>query len=640
MNPKTRCAFRNPFLNSLIAAGMIGGAALHAAPQYFTNAGGPITWDQGTTANWSNTSGGTYDQLWGQWNDAVFEGASGTVNVSGQVDANSLTFNVDGYVLSGGKINTGNPSGGPVMTVVDNNTATINSDMSNMGFGATKSGTGTLILGGSGGTNKAFASMNVSQGTLRLNTAASLGVTSIQNGAFLTTGTDWALANVGAITVNAGGTLRADNSLANQLNGLTLNGGTVDAIGGGNGDWGNFYLTNNVSASGNSSLNADIALRATTISFDVSSGGNLNVGGVLHDGHEYGRNSGVGAIVIKSGVGTMTLTGGNSYSGATSVNGGALVLSGSANANNSDITMANSANLTFAAGDSRSFTKAITGAAGDVTFNVAGNTSASGGGDGTNFSFQNTGSFTGNVVINSGLVAPSSDSAFGDAANVIKLNAASGQSAGLVATSSITLPSSRSIELTNSGGNGVFRAYAGNTFEIAGEISGAGNLEKTDGGTLTLSGVSTYAGATLVSAGTLLVTGELGNTAVSVASNATIGGSGSIAGSLNFGDGAKLTVNLADPLSIAGSVTFTSFGFDDLVNFNVQTVEEGTYTLLSGSSFNFANVVNYGEGNALVRDDGKLAYFNNGSLQVVVVPEPEAALLGGLGLLALLRRRR
>jgi hypothetical protein len=32
-------------------------------------------------------------------------------------------------------------------------------------------------------------------------------------------------------------------------------------------------------------------------------------------------------------------------------------------------------------------------------------------------------------------------------------------------------------------------------------------------------------------------------------------------------------------------------------------------------------------------------YFTQGSLNVVVIPEPRAALLGGLGLLALLRRR-
>ncbi|MEY3895167.1 MAG: hypothetical protein RLZZ214_686, partial [Verrucomicrobiota bacterium] len=64
-----------------------------------------------------------------------------------------------------------------------------------------------------------------------------------------------------------------------------------------------------------------------------------------------------------------------------------------------------------------------------------------------------------------------------------------------------------------------------------------------------------------------------------------------------------------------------------------------TYTLLNGS-VNLAGLQNVGIGNAYERGDGKLAYFQSGSLQVVVIPEPSAALLGGLGMLALLRRRR
>jgi hypothetical protein len=44
--------------------------------------------------------------------------------------------------------------------------------------------------------------------------------------------------------------------------------------------------------------------------------------------------------------------------------------------------------------------------------------------------------------------------------------------------------------------------------------------------------------------------------------------------------------------------------------------------------------------NAASVGTGRSACFQNGSLQVVVIPEPRAALLGGLGVLMLLRRRR
>jgi fibronectin-binding autotransporter adhesin len=183
--------------------------------------------------------------------------------------------------------------------------------------------------------------------------------------------------------------------------------------------------------------------------------------------------------------------------------------------------------------------------------------------------------------------------------------------------------------------------FRSGTLQNVSQINNGAGLSKTTGGTLIISGTNSYTGTTLVSAGTLLVNGSLGNTAVTVSPTAVIGGSGSIGGSLHFDDGAMLTVNLADPLSITGSVTFAGFGFSDLTNFNVETVDEGTYTLLAGTGFNLANVENVGLDNAFVRGDGKLAYFENGSLQVVVtIPEPSAVLLGGLGLLALLRRRR
>jgi autotransporter-associated beta strand protein len=159
------------------------------------------------------------------------------------------------------------------------------------------------------------------------------------------------------------------------------------------------------------------------------------------------------------------------------------------------------------------------------------------------------------------------------------------------------------------------------------------------GGLLTLAGNNTYTGDTTVSAGTLFISGFLGNTAVTVGSGATIGGTGSIGGSLNLDAGSTLDTT-SGTLTVAGLVSFDSFGFGNLVGFDVHTADVGTYTLMSGSNFNFTNVSNFGLENALDLGGGKSAYFENGSLQVVVIPEPAAALLGGLGMLVLLRRRR
>ena len=68
----------------------------------------------------------------------------------------------------------------------------------------------------------------------------------------------------------------------------------------------------------------------------------------------------------------------------------------------------------------------------------------------------------------------------------------------------------------------------------------------------------------------------------------------------------------------------------------------GTYTLITGT-LNAANLDNYGLENAFDIDGingNRSAYFQSGSLQLVIIPEPRAALLGGIGLLLLLRRRR
>jgi len=192
-------------------------------------------------------------------------------------------------------------------------------------------------------------------------------------------------------------------------------------------------------------------------------------------------------------------------------------------------------------------------------------------------------------------------------------------------------------------GTRVFEATAGQSITIGSDsvISGAGGFTKAGAGTLVIESSSTYTGDTLVSAGTLLVSGALGNTAVTVGSAGTIGGDGSIAGSLHLEAGAGFAFDPLTTLTISGaSVSFGGFGITDLVGFS-PSVANGTYTLINGTAtFNFANVSNFGEENAYDLGGGRIAYFESGSLNLVVVPEPAACLLGGIGALLLLRRRR
>ena len=589
---------------------------------------------------------------------------------------------------------------------VDADTLTVTGFYHDSGsYGITKVGNGTLVLSQ---YNSYTGATTVSGGTLVLqNTYASSGfaissgatlelnVTSGQRDLWTTT-----FSGTGTLTKTGAGGVIWGPGIATFAMGA---GSLIDVQQGAftGGSYGNENWTSNLSglnvASGAtfSGVEANVRVDALTGAGTITSGYN----GAGYTNFTFGVNGGSGTFsgvladgaaagnFVKTGNGTQTLTGANSYSGTTTVNGGTLVLSGAANANNSDIYMANSANLTFAASDSRSFTKAITGTAGDVTFNVAGNTTATGGGDGTNYAFGNTGAFTGNVVINTGLVAPSSDSAFGNTANVIKLNAASGQSAGLVATNSISLASTRNIELTTSGGNGVLRAYTGNTLTVAGNISGAGNLVKTDGGTVVLTGNNSYTGTTTVSAGRLVINGNISTSVLTtVAVGATLGGSGTVGktvvdgtlavgnspGTMNFTD--TLSLNGTTVMEIDGTAGAGVAGGNDFINltgtgaagvltyggtltldigaiFGVGTYswdlfdmasQTGSFTTVTLADQYSGSLVNTSGVWDLTSGDNTWQFTQStGVLGLTVIPEPNvAALLGSLGVLALLRRKR
>ncbi len=190
---------------------------------------------------------------------------------------------------------------------------------------------------------------------------------------------------------------------------------------------------------------------------------------------------------------------------------------------------------------------------------------------------------------------------------------------------------------------------AGMVVEFSGEISGdTFGITKEGAGTLILSGTNTYTGDTLVSAGTLYITGSLGSN-VTLSNDATLGGGGSV-DAITFNGGAFLeifsTIDVSAALS-ATSISFATAGFGiESLRYNGAALDwtsiaSGNYTLLTGN-LDSSNLGNFELANAYIIGDGRHAYFTDGSLKLVVeaIPEPSTALLGALGLLALLRRRR
>ena len=97
------------------------------------------------------------------------------------------------------------------------------------------------------------------------------------------------------------------------------------------------------------------------------------------------------------------------------------------------------------------------------------------------------------------------------------------------------------------------------TFIVSAPISGGGHLQfggpninsGTDVGTVVLTGTNTYTGTTTVGTGILLVNGSLGNTPVAVNTNATLGGTGAIAGPVTVQAGG----NLAPGILTRGALT-------------------------------------------------------------------------------------
>lgn len=194
-------------------------------------------------------------------------------------------------------------------------------------------------------------------------------------------------------------------------------------------------------------------------------------------------------------------------------------------------------------------------------------------------------------------------------------------------------------------------------------LDGNGAISKTGDGTLLINGVSTtYTGTLTVNAGTLGGETSLGGN-ITVASTGTLApgnsaGTMTVAGDVNMGGTYAYEFNSgstsADLVNVGGTLTltdggvtwdnlgtyalnekFTLFAYDALVGTFSSYATSGNYTLDGGLWF-----LNYNDTTAGLNGGTNDGGLGSGFVTITAIPEPGAALLGSLGLLALLRRRR
>ncbi len=384
------------------------------------------------------------------------------------------------------------------------------------------------------------------------------------------------------------------------------------------------------------------------------------------------------SIIDSAGGGVLTL--GNTfnvYAGATAQYGQATI----------------SAGLNTGAPDRNFFVENSTAAAVDLMVSGV----ISGVGNGFNMAgagtiaLSNANTFSGDTRTGSGVLLLQNNLALQNSA----LNAAVTTTGTLSLDTGITTPTLGGLKGTRDINAVITSGYVNVTELTLNPISGSSTydgiisngatdmvLTKTGAGTQVLTNTQSYTGATNVDQGTLVINGNITTSSLTtVASGATITGGGTT-GALTIESGGFINPQVSsgilsvvgaynqagrytaeingiiagtqhDQINVTGSVNISGGSLD--------TIFTGSYSLgdmifillndgsdsITGTFTGLAQNAVFNEGGydwqiSYVANSGGSPSFTGGNdvALMVVIPEPQAALLGGLGLLALLRRRR
>ncbi|MEJ2741416.1 MAG: autotransporter-associated beta strand repeat-containing protein, partial [Gammaproteobacteria bacterium] len=379
-----------------------------------------------------------------------------------------------------------------------------------------------------------------------------------------------------------------------------------------------------VSASSVSSLAESLTLNMDAASGVTLSGGTLTLGGgvtlTLNNGSSDTASistvfAGTGSLA-QTGSGAVTLTGSQTYSGVTTLTGGALSVAADTNLGSGQIVL-NGGNLTVTSSTTIDNTVNV---AADSTITTNESVTFSGLFSGSStltkagtaqLTFSNTGnaaSFSGDLTISNDQVAVTSDNHL---------------PSGVITFDGGTLASGSSVTIDNNivlaAGGGSVRAFGGggsNTIILSGVISGSGDFTKVGTAKTSLTGTNTYTGATTLSGGELIIANDssLGAGTVTLSSGTlTVTGSGiTIDNALAISGG---TFSNANDITwsgvVSGSGTFTKSGAGTLTLSGTQTHTGAT--VVSAGGIRIAGDSNLGSG-ALTLNGGTLTVTGTGTI--------------------------
>ncbi|MGX1789342.1 autotransporter domain-containing protein [Bosea sp. NPDC055332] len=558
----------------LLAGPAVANGGRGGNPEGNSNTGGLAGTDNATGAGGAGSNG--FQQYAGGGGGGAGATAGGAGGLTWSHDptlGRGGTGGVHGSVSAG--LPTGNSTGSNGGNGADGSTASGGGGGGAGGWGAVVTGAGTTgvvsgtITGGNGGnggnTYWDFGGSGGSGGT---------GL-SFTNGSQTTT-----------LTVN--GTVQGGNGGGRGVHNPAASGGPGAYGAGGIGIVGaNLSITNNGTIAGGMSgdgVTRTWALRFTsgnnTLTFGNATSG--LIGGILMDAGTLTFAQPTDATldnvingngsVIKTGAGTLTLTGTNTYTGGTTIAEGKLSISAEANLGNvaaaltldggvlqvTGTTLTSLSRGIVLGSNGGGFEIVEAGNSFTVTQSLSGSGALSKSGAGT-LVLAGANTYTGGATINAGKLSVSSDANLGDVSGGLTLDGGT-----LLVTNSITL--ARAVTLSGTGGG--IEVDAGRAVLLTGTITGTGGLTKSGGGTLALQNNSSYSGDTLVEAGTLVGSSS---TAFSANSNFTV----SAGATLELSDVPGLVATVGS-LAGAGAVQLGSGSTLKAGSSNASTTFSGT----------------------------------------------------------------